>query len=340
MNKRNYALWAFLLCMCTAVLIVAGIKFYRSGHVKTVVTDSFSKASSSSEIAADVVSDDDKASEKYDAAAVCKAYLSGKPDSLNDFNRKIYDRAVQIIGMIITDDMSDFDKELAVHDWLVNNCEYDKKALGVFETYSENSDNPYGALINGKAICTGYTLSFQMFMDMLEIPCKTIRAAANDGDDHAWNMVSLDGEWYYVDVTWDDPVPDSNVAVTVHEFFNVTEEKMRNTDHEWDLKNLPDAKSYKYSYPSQTAVYVKNFAEFESAVKSFAERKSEAGYILFAPESGVKLEGSVGDYFEADEDSRLYKSYLHPFEESFTGSVIYCDLEQTEQGLCLAVYLG
>ena len=48
-------------------------------------------------------------------------------------------------------------------------------------------------------------------MDMLEIPCKTIYATDFEGDDHSWNLVQIGGSWYYVDICWDDPIPDLRI---------------------------------------------------------------------------------------------------------------------------------
>lgn len=189
--------------------------------------------------------------ELYDTSKISEAYLSGDNSRLSETDRKILEKASEILDKIIGKEMSDYDKELAVHDYLVKYTTYDKKALSVLGSPNENSDNPYGALINGEAICSGYTTSFQMFMDMLKIPCKTIYAKDEDGDEHIWNMVRLDGDWYYVDVTWDDPVPDEEGREVSHEYFNVTEEFMRENGYCWDSNGLPEANSTKYSYKAK-----------------------------------------------------------------------------------------
>ena len=66
--------------------------------------------------------------------------------------------------------MNDYEKELAVHDYIVGCASYDETHLNALGIGLPNSDNPYGCLINGKAICSGYSTTFQLFMDMLEIP--------------------------------------------------------------------------------------------------------------------------------------------------------------------------
>lgn len=83
---------------------------------------------------------------------------------------------------------SDYEKVKAAHDYLILNCEY-----------STLKDGAYNALFKGRANCNGYALAFQRIMDELGIPCLYLT-----GDDHAWNAVCLDGQWYNMDVTWDD----------------------------------------------------------------------------------------------------------------------------------------
>ncbi|MDE6148905.1 MAG: hypothetical protein K2F81_02260 [Ruminococcus sp.] len=187
----------------------------------------------------------------YNTKSISDAYLSEDPSTLSDFDKKIYDKAVEIIDNVIHEDMSLYEKELAIHDYIVSNSEYDTANLGIFHEHSQNSDNPYGVLINGKSICTGYATTFKMFMDMFEIPNIIVYAEDDNRDDHAWNMVQLDNDWYYVDVTWDDPVSDIEDLPVSHIYFNVTEEFLRNNRHVWNSEGLPKADSTEYSYETQ-----------------------------------------------------------------------------------------
>ena len=99
---------------------------------------------------------------------------------------------------------SDYEKIRQVHNWLIDNVEYDE--------YFE-AEEPYsisGALTEGKAVCEGYARSFKYILDGLGIPCILVSGTGTNSngetESHAWNYVLLEGEWYAVDVTWDDPV--------------------------------------------------------------------------------------------------------------------------------------
>lgn len=230
MKKIKILIFTLITVIVTVLLWLYAYRTYRINHSITVLT-----------------SGADPQTGLYNTKPVSDAYLSKSPATLSDVDRRIYDEVVRVLGMIVTDDMSEYEKELAVHDYLVYNVSYDASRLNVFYRHDKDSENPYGALVNHKATCTGYATSFQMFMDMLEIPCMTIVANDGDGSDHAWNMVSLDDEWYYVDVAWDDPLPESEDSPT-HKYFNVTERFLRENEHCWDSSKLPRADATKYKY--------------------------------------------------------------------------------------------
>ena len=152
--------------------------------------------------------------------------------------------------------MTKYQKELAIHDWIVLWSSYDTEASNNSPTAkpSPDNDNPYGLLFHRKSICSGYTSTFQLFMDMLGIECITVNGFARDRRNvHAWNMVRLEGDWYCVDVTWDDPTVTVGSDFISHEFFNVTSRHMRDTWHIWDEASVPEATATAFSYANMSS---------------------------------------------------------------------------------------
>ena len=91
-----------------------------------------------------------------------------------------------------------------IHDYLVDNIEYD-------ETYNGNGTySIYGALIEKKCVCEGYAKAFKYLANSAGIECEMVQGTATNSsgvtEKHAWNCVNLDGTWYYIDATWDDPI--------------------------------------------------------------------------------------------------------------------------------------
>lgn len=143
----------------------------------------------------------------------------------------------EIYNNIINDNMSNRDKIKAVHDYIINNTVYDEeKALeiekGIVNNYNL-SNNAYGPLITGKAICSGYTDAMALFLDKIGITNYKISS-----ERHTWNLVKLDDKWYHLDLTWDDPkVVNENINLLEYNFFLIDSkelEKINTGEHNYD----------------------------------------------------------------------------------------------------------
>lgn len=91
-----------------------------------------------------------------------------------------------------------------IHDYLIDNIEYDEKGKSI-GTYTI-----YGALVDKTCVCEGYTRTFKYIADYVGIKCVIMQGTATNTqgktEKHAWNAVSVDGTWYLIDATWDDPI--------------------------------------------------------------------------------------------------------------------------------------
>lgn len=177
--------------------------------------------------------------ECWDNFAIIKAYRSESTYNLNERQLVLYDKYTKILEEIISPNQSDIEKEIAIHDYLVDNINY-------VDT-GDSSYNAYSALINGIAVCSGYTECFKTLLDMLGIENATISGEAG-GQQHIWNVVNLDNHWYHVDVTWDDPVGSSSDYID-HSYFNISADDMA-LDHTWDRSRYSayEKCGAKYSY--------------------------------------------------------------------------------------------
>ena len=104
----------------------------------------------------------------------------------------------------VPDGLSAFEREVMVHDFLIDHVEYDKNV----DTINLDNNNPdtytaYGALVNRVSVCEGYVRAFQMLLNGLGVECVGV-IGESQNQMHIWNAVNLDGSWYYVDPTWDD----------------------------------------------------------------------------------------------------------------------------------------
>lgn len=148
----------------------------------------------------------------------------------------------------ITPSMPEFEREMLLHDRLAKSITYDLN-----EEYAHNA---YGALVNGRAVCDGYTQAFQYLLQRVGIQSFMVTGAGNGGN-HAWNIVRIDGKYYNVDLTWDDQESD-----TFHAYFNLTDERIKE-DHTFDttVYRIPECNSTEANY---FAVYGGIFNEFSA----------------------------------------------------------------------------
>ena len=99
---------------------------------------------------------------------------------------------------------STYDKVKQVHDYLIDNITYDS------DSNLDMSHSIYGALVNNLAVCDGYAKAYKYILDNIGISCVEVCGVAQNSngeiENHAWNDVLIGGNWYAVDVTWDDPI--------------------------------------------------------------------------------------------------------------------------------------
>ena len=194
----------------------------------------------------------------YSAAYCNMKYIYETTGERDEAKKRLETKIAQALSGV-SPDMSEFDRELYLHDWLLENCEYDGEAYdeylesGLIEGFNE-SYTAYGALVNGKATCAGYARAMQLLLSETGIESRFITGVRNDEEvgeavAHAWNVVFIDGAAYHLDATWNDrdlwgikdsaysPVKDGNKQGfydvknrTEHKYFNVNEETV-SRDH-------------------------------------------------------------------------------------------------------------
>lgn len=140
----------------------------------------------------------------------------------------------EIIKNNIKDEMDLREKIKVIHDYIINNTKYDTQRSDS-NIINYKSDTAYGSLIEGYALCGGYTDSMMLFLERFGV--KNFRISS---ENHVWNYVYLDNSWYNLDLTWDDPVSKSGKDLLNYDFFLITDEEMFDldtTEHTYD-KNV------------------------------------------------------------------------------------------------------
>lgn len=133
-------------------------------------------------------------------------------DEIKSQQAEIKDKVKEINAKIINSAMSDYEKELAINEYLCQNTEYDTDALENAEKNNftkvddefQDSFSVYGILMNGKGVCAGYAGAFKLLADEAELDSIVVTGNLNGSLPHAWNRVKIDDEWVSVDATNND----------------------------------------------------------------------------------------------------------------------------------------
>lgn len=141
---------------------------------------------------------------------------------------------------------NDYQNILYIHDYLVDSIEYDS-------TYNATgSYGLYGALITKKCVCEGYAKAFKFLANAAGYECEIMQGKATNSsgntENHAWNCVNINGTWYLVDTTWDDPIIVGKGKITKkirYKYFLKGTDTF-NKDHTLSYKFSEEGKEFSY----------------------------------------------------------------------------------------------
>ncbi len=265
----------------------------------------------------------------YTSSYACDIVI--KPDYLlsNYEKTETHKKIHEILTEIIKPNMNDHEKVKAVHDYIVLHGQYDESF-----TYYSN----YDLLFLGKSVCNGYALLTYDMLTELNIPVKLVFGNGNS-QAHVWNMVKLNGYWFHLDSTWNDPTPNKINEVS-YNYYMLTDQEIledhtidagqnlenANTKYSEHLKSLSSSiDGYKYAallIETELDVYNKeNTASTTNELKDILNKK-----IQFNPSKiSVRINSSVSENEILNSISNLYnydfisKINYYPLEKDNTG---------------------
>lgn len=132
---------------------------------------------------------------------------------------------------------SDYELICAVNKALCDTVVYPDQ-----EPYAPVTHTAYGALKNGLAVCEGYACAALLVLEELGIDCDIQVGVCTNGGGHAWNLVYLEGNWYQMDVTWNDG------GASITEYLLVTDSFMKRS-RSWKDSNYPKTPNKPYKAP-------------------------------------------------------------------------------------------
>lgn len=199
-------------------------------------------------------------------------------DELSRMNMASENAAKKIMDGI-TDDMDDYEKLKYFHDYLVLNCEN--------STTDPYAATIYGALVKKKALCEGYAKAFSYLCNLAGI--ENVIVTGETYVKHVWNMVKIDGNWYHVDVTWDnsdDGLHKEKPNVVLYQYFMITDSIIRNNHIISDYPTeAPKATAMKENYFVREGTEITREEDFitasEKAILDAVEKHRDGAMVKF-----------------------------------------------------------
>ncbi len=177
-------------------------------------------------------------------------------ERLNETVREVAARASQCSGV--------FEKVRLVHDYIVDQTTYDSETLSLVMTGRSkgllSASTAYGCLVEGKAVCSGYSAAFQLMMQELGIESGRVNGTRiSEEGPHQWNYVCLDGDYYYVDATWDDPIKSDGASAKTYDYFLISENDLAYTHRKDEDLPVPVCNGTRYNYFRYCGLYFEQY---------------------------------------------------------------------------------
>lgn len=231
-------------------------------------------------------------------------YSKKEYDSKRNKVKAALNKARYIVAENIDMDMPEFDKEIILHDYIVNNTRYFE------EKYYNNMDpddayEEYGSLLSGYAVCKGYAETMQLLCDLSGIECMIITGTTeHEGRivGHAWNIVRIDGEYYHLDVTNDDPIPKDGLTdqILTYCYFNLTDSEMMKKAS-WNRSAYPACTSVVNSYYHKYNKIADSKEAFSRALAAELEKRSPVIELKITDKTG-------GNYTDMSQYINLFRT--------------------------------
>lgn len=171
----------------------------------------------------------------YKSSLFAGAYQSSLPAKDPKIEYETQQAAKAVIEQTLLPGMSTREKVKALHDYVVLNTAYDYDNY-LNGTIPDASYTEYGILVLHTGVCQGYAVTMKMLLDLAGVENYYISGTNNEGAGHAWNIVVVDGVYYHLDATWDDPVPNEPGYIG-YTYFLIPDEEMA-LSHIWDRETV------------------------------------------------------------------------------------------------------
>lgn len=227
--------------------------------------------------------------------------------------------AVYLSG--IAAESSEYEKVKYVYETLIRNTDYDLNSV--------DNQNIYSVFVNHLSVCQGYAKAAQYLLNRLGVECTLVMGTVDTGEGHAWNLVKVDGSYYYVDATWGDAsyrlespegVEDAYMPDINYDYLCVTTRELLRTHTLGGVVPMPECTAVEANY------YVREGALFTSydreQMKALFDRAASQG------KSDVTVKCSDSACFQEILSALIEGQEIFDYLSSESGTIAYAHNEK------------
>ncbi len=225
------------------------------------------------------------AQDAHGHSAICPQYFYSQ-EKIREYNQKIEDAVNKLAAQLLLTEGTDYEKEKKIHDWLCGNIKYDFQGTDMQDPVRViAAHNILGVFAHHRAQCEGIAKAVKVLLNAVDIKCIVATGNANGNGQngpHAWNIVSIDGRSYQLDVTWDIGGSERGIS---YDYFNVPDAIM-GKDHKCDSV-LPKCTDWSDNYFVKSNSTFQNRDQLLSYVKAVIDSGESAFYFQVSGDLNV-----------------------------------------------------